>query len=154
MYKVARHIKYLHFFYGEKRIVNGKHVRLNVCHGTALLFIYAWETHSCCFLSHKEAQPPEESEVSRTIIFTLPLCVRKSRRIRFGVKSRRMATQILSNLTIQLCVICLVFFVAISEYPWRLEVFRSEPMPLNSHLLQFSFHVFFASSFSQKLLIT
>jgi hypothetical protein len=27
--------------------------------------------HSSRFISHKEAQPPEESEVSRTIIFTL-----------------------------------------------------------------------------------
>lgn len=104
----------------EKRIVNGKHVRLNVCSVAACTWNCSFIAgRKCCAnsilhtkeLFHKNAQPepPEVSKHSRTIISCFAVHIGRGE-FRLVLKGR-MPMRILANLAIQLYVICLALLV-------------------------------------------
>lgn len=102
------------FAYEEKRIVNGKHVRLNV------LRLKLLRRGSLFMLRLEIVTFQAAKAIARNYLRPLHI----ARRILFGVKSVGM--RILANLAIQLCVICLVCCFAVVFLSPRLSACLGE----------------------------
>lgn len=118
------------FAYEEKRIVNGKHVRLNVSRLELL-------RRGSLFMLRLEIVAFQAAKaIARNYLRPLHI----ARRILFGVKSVGM--RILANLAIQLCVICLVCCFAVVFSSPRLSTCLGQsawrsPQKTTSNLMQF-----------------